>query len=98
VTWKRRRNARTVVRAIAIVLTAMTAALFAQSGAPNGEWRYYGGDAGSTRYAPLDQINKQNVKDLRIAWRWKAENFGNGPECHAADDRRSAVHDRRDPP
>ncbi len=30
----------------------------AQSGTKNGEWRNYGGDLGSTRYAPLDQINQ----------------------------------------
>jgi quinoprotein glucose dehydrogenase len=35
----------------------------------NGEWRSYGGDQGSTKYAPLDQINRTNVKNLRIAWR-----------------------------
>ena len=35
----------------------------------NGEWRRYGGDPGSTKYAPLDQINKSNVSKLRIAWR-----------------------------
>ena len=34
-----------------------------------GEWRYYGGDIGSKKYAPLDQIAAANVKDLRIAWR-----------------------------
>ena len=32
-------------------------------------WRSYGGDPGSTKYAPLDQINRTNVKNLRIAWR-----------------------------
>jgi quinoprotein glucose dehydrogenase len=42
----------------------------AQSGAPNGEWRTYGGDAGHTKYSPLDQITKDNVGELRIAWRW----------------------------
>ena len=52
----------------------------AQSGARNGEWRFYGGDAGSTRYSPLDQINAANAKDLRIAWRWKADNFGASPD------------------
>src|ERR1700681_4277703 len=31
-----------------------------QPSAQSGEWRYYGGDAGSTKYSPLDQINKQN--------------------------------------
>jgi len=30
----------------------------AQHGAPNGDWPYWGGDAGSTRYSALDQINK----------------------------------------
>jgi glucose dehydrogenase len=35
----------------------------------NGEWRSYGGDPGSAKYAPLDQINRDNVKSLRIAWR-----------------------------
>ena len=35
-----------------------------------GEWRAYGSDKASTKYIPLDQINRDNVKDLRIAWRW----------------------------
>src|SRR5215216_7456182 len=52
----------------------------AQQGATNGEWRYYGGDAGNTKYSPLDQINASNAKDLAIAWRWKAENFGPLPD------------------
>jgi len=40
------------------------------SGAPKQpwEWRVYGADAGSTRYAPLDQITPANVSDLEIAW------------------------------
>jgi quinoprotein glucose dehydrogenase len=41
----------------------------AQSGARAGEWRWHSGDLGSTKYAPLDQINKNNVSQLRIAWR-----------------------------
>jgi quinoprotein glucose dehydrogenase len=35
----------------------------------NGEWRSYAGDPGSRKYAPLDQIDKGNVRNLRIAWR-----------------------------
>src|SRR6266404_2695438 len=50
------------------------------SGTAQGEWRYYGGDAGSTKYSPLDQINRDNVKNLKIAWRWKTDNFGPKPE------------------
>jgi len=63
-----------------VVLVWTGIPLSGQSGARNGEWRYYGGDAGSTKYSPLDQINKDNVKDLRIAWRWKADNFGTRPD------------------
>jgi quinoprotein glucose dehydrogenase len=36
---------------------------------PNSEWRSYNGDSRSTKYAPLDQINRTNVRSLRIAWR-----------------------------
>jgi quinoprotein glucose dehydrogenase len=35
----------------------------------NGEWRYYSGDNGARKYSPLDQIGKDNVGQLRIAWR-----------------------------
>src|SRR5215813_11847845 len=50
----------------------------AQQGTKNGEWRSYGGEAGSTRYSPLDQINRDNVKNLQVAWSWKFDNFGGG--------------------
>jgi len=40
------------------------------------EWRYYGGDAGTTKYSALDQINASNVKDLKVVWEWKSQNFG----------------------
>ena len=52
---------------IAIVLSTAFAA--AQQGARNGEWTRYGGDSGTTKYAPLDQINKDNISQLRVAWR-----------------------------
>jgi quinoprotein glucose dehydrogenase len=47
---------------------------------PDGDWRYYGRDASSQKYSPLDQINRDNVKNLRVAWRWKTDNFGPSPE------------------
>ncbi len=31
------------------------------------EWKTYGGDLASTRYSPLDQINKDNFSTLRVA-------------------------------
>jgi quinoprotein glucose dehydrogenase len=33
-----------------------------------GNWAFYGGDAGGSRYSPLDQINKSNVTELKPAW------------------------------
>ena len=51
-----------------------------QTGTKNGEWRTYGGDLGSTRYAPLDQINAKNFNDLEVAWRFKTESLGPRPE------------------
>src|SRR3954467_4677202 len=48
----------------------------AQQGARGGEWRYHGGDLGSTKYAPLDQIDRTNVSRLRIAWRRPAVDPG----------------------
>jgi quinoprotein glucose dehydrogenase len=54
----------------------------AQQGTPaNGEWRVNGGDTGSTRYSPLDLINANNVKDLQVVWRWKAQNMGPRPQA-----------------
>jgi quinoprotein glucose dehydrogenase len=43
------------------------------------EWRFFGGDAGATRYSAANQITAANVKDLRVAWRWSARNFGTRP-------------------
>jgi glucose dehydrogenase len=39
------------------------------------------GDSGGTRYSPLDQINASNVKNLQVAWRWKAQNMGPTPQA-----------------
>lgn len=41
-----------------------------------GEWRYWGGDAWSTRYSSLDQINAANFGSLEVAWQWSASPLG----------------------
>lgn len=46
--------------------------LTAQRQTPNGEWRNYFGGTDGTKYSGLDQINGDNVKNLRIAWRWRS--------------------------
>ena len=37
-----------------------------------GEWRVYGSDKASSKYVPVDQINKDNVRNLQVAWRWNS--------------------------
>ena len=53
-------------------------------GAPVGpsgpNWATYGGNLASHRYSPADQINKDNFKNLRIAWRLKTDFLGPNPD------------------
>jgi len=65
---------------LAGLLVCVTLPLFGQSGAKNGEWPTYGGDLGSTRYSPLDQINASNFNKLEVAWRFKTDSLGPRPE------------------
>ncbi len=44
--------------------------------APDTEWLHHRGDAGSLNYSPLAQINRDSITRLRVAWRWKSDNFG----------------------
>jgi len=55
-----------------------------QQGAKNGEWRAYGAEEASTRYSPLDQINRDNVSNLQVAWTWKFDNFGTANETRTS--------------
>src|SRR5215510_13161386 len=58
--------------AVSVMLALATVARMADAppaGTANGEWRFYSGDNGSKKYSPLDQINKDNVTRLKIAWR-----------------------------
>ena len=37
-----------------------------------GEWPAYAGTYAASRYSPLTQIDRDNAKNLRVAWRWKS--------------------------
>ena len=62
--------------AVAVLFAAPTLVAQQRSGTEGGEWRYWGGDAGSSRYSPLDQINADNFENLEVAWIWRGDNFG----------------------
>ncbi|MEP7303983.1 MAG: PQQ-binding-like beta-propeller repeat protein [Acidobacteriota bacterium] len=72
------RLVRCLVCALSTALAVTASTGMAQQGAKGGEWRSYAGDAGSSRYAPYDQINRDNVKNLQVAWSWRFDNFGGG--------------------
>ena len=72
--------ARRGLALVGLLIIAAAVSISAQYGAKNGEWRSYAGEPGSTKYSPLDQINKDNAKNLRIAWRFKTDSLGPRPE------------------
>ncbi len=67
-----RGNARVLAGCVLVSVLAHPALALAQYGATNGEWRSYGGDLGSTKYSPLDEIDAANFDDLELAWRWRS--------------------------
>jgi len=73
---KRKPNRRQFLQRSIAVTTGMAGSMAGQivpgarkeSKDPLREWRQYGGDPGASRYSPLDQINRSNVKRLKVAW------------------------------
>ena len=76
---------RFIVTLVALVFVATAGSAARQTPAaspalPDTEWRTYGADLRSTRYSPLDQINRDNFSKLEIAWRLKTDSLGPRPE------------------
>ena len=69
-----------LIISIAAWLPILAATAWAQHGSTGADWRYISGDAGGTKYSPLDQINASNVNKLKIAWRWESLNYGPRPD------------------
>ena len=68
--WQRAMRRRGLVGGLCVAASALLMSpSHAQEGTDGREWRAHGGDAGYTRYAPLDQINRANVGTLRMVWR-----------------------------
>jgi len=63
---------RMTVRALIVAITVNAfiapVSASAQRGATDGQWRSFAADVGSTKYSSLDQIDRDNVGDLRVAW------------------------------
>src|SRR5438067_10716178 len=76
----RRTHVVALLGALVVALTWMHAGLHGQVKAKPGEWTTYGGDLASTRYSPLDQVNKDTFNKLEVAWRFKTDFLGPRPE------------------
>jgi quinoprotein glucose dehydrogenase len=57
---------RTISAAFALLLSAAASSADSQ----RGQWPYYGGDAGGSKYSALAQIDAANVRSLDVAWTW----------------------------
>jgi glucose dehydrogenase len=67
---KKRLGVGALCTALAAAFLVVPAQMQSKRGTENGEWRYIGGDAGHTRYSPLDQITPANFETLKEAWRF----------------------------
>jgi len=50
-----------------------------KTGAPEAsvaDWPAYGRDPGGSRYSPLGQVNRDNVKNLKVAWTYRTGDVG----------------------
>ena len=59
---------------------ATTPAKIAEGAPPaeaGSDWRYYGRDPGGARYVPVDQINRETVSGLKVAWTFQTREAPN---------------------
>ena len=80
-TLERRRQSRIAWHGAPLTTRRLAARQRMQAkAAATAEWKTYGADLASTRYSPLDQINKDNFSKLKIAWRLTTNDFGPRPD------------------
>lgn len=55
------------------------------------DWAHYGNTAGGTRFAALDQITRDNVKDLEVAWTYRTGDTPVSPGGGGAEDQQTPL-------
>ena len=53
------------------------------SGPPASDWPAYGRDPGGSRFSPLTQINRNNVKNLKVAWIYRTGDLSDGKNARS---------------
>jgi quinoprotein glucose dehydrogenase len=71
-------------RSVASFLSALLFAgeICGPTGARDGQWRYHGADSYSSKYSSLTEIDRNNVRNLRIAWRWSSPDNDKSQKVH----------------
>ncbi|WP_437882627.1 glucose/quinate/shikimate family membrane-bound PQQ-dependent dehydrogenase [Pseudomonas sp. LRF_L74] len=54
-------------------------------------WAHYGNTAGGSRFAALDQINRDTVKDLKVAWTFHTGDVPESPTGNGAEDQQTPL-------
>lgn len=60
---------RIIAKTLFLVLISLAAGVYGAT-VDEGDWPFYGGDAGGKRYSPLSQITGTNADELEIAWEY----------------------------
>ena len=68
---------RTLVT-VCMMTTAFAMPAFGAGPDSSAEWPSYGNDPGGQRYSPLNQINRDNVAQLKVAWTYHTGDVSNG--------------------
>jgi quinoprotein glucose dehydrogenase len=61
---------------VTLVLAINSAAAVAQQQATTRDWPMNGGEPNNTHHSPLNQINRDNVSQLRVAWSYDTHESG----------------------
>lgn len=73
-----------VISLLAVVMSNFLIARESRGGAE--DWEVYGGDLAGTKHSKLKQINRRNVKELKPAWVYRADDMRQQPastiECN----------------
>ncbi len=69
---------RCVSRLMVLCCVAVGTAVGQGQSSGNTDWPNYGNDPGGMRYSPLDQINRENVAKLKVAWIYHTGDISDG--------------------
>ncbi|MBW2361103.1 MAG: pyrroloquinoline quinone-dependent dehydrogenase [Deltaproteobacteria bacterium] len=74
----RPRSQRSALLAAALCALACDAPPAALTRGPTSGWPEYGADKGGSRYARADQISRENVEHLEVAWEYHTGDYDDG--------------------